>query len=780
MESVSKTMARRKGNRNTPSSSSQANSSSNGDFKSKRNFKPNPGKRRKKKISSEGAMLRKPGSSSRLPAQQGSSPRHSARVPQAGMLVPKKGLPGKKDEKSVIGPVEFHAPRIEGMALLQKIMLSITGLNAIALLFFFVIVFFIANNALDKEIKSGGAIYTNSISSFSQNYLLTVYDYNFVDSRLKTRETSDRLNFVFNKIRSSYLDKFDTTLDSISTNENIDKQLRDGFKNLKMIELDPVYYELSRVQRDLALTAIYYHKLYQHGSDSIKINATPSEIDSAPINFKADKIAASFYTYCISAHSDNSLSRECQKAISLYRDSYSEIISAIQSKYHDKVYESFFEPLTSQSQRIKGVFIGRVSELRSRTDEFKTAKFTPSKISHYADKIGNVDIAEPVSGIRQFYTTFKINNIDNDGEDVEYKVIVEYDNDELEKSKNLLMWSLIILTLLAMIIGFIVSYFLGHAVTNPINHLVETVKQIAQGNYKIRTQIRSRDEFWVLGKTIDMMCSNLESAKELALVFSKYKHDIDITEEVVVQLLPESIPTIPNVDMHAYYNPAKEVGGDYYDFIRIDEDHIGIIVADVSGKGLPGAMVMTMARTILRYEAAQSLMPKEVLSRANRHITRDIKRGMFVTAFYMVLNTKDMTLSAASAGHNPMYVLRYEDLEIEKVNPNGIALGFDKGDIFEHTIREDFIKLNPGDRVIVYTDGVIEAESPETDEQFGEQRLIDIIGNYPEANSKELTEIIEKAIIEHQGGDSEEMQTDDITIVTLRYMPQPKQISKPE
>ena len=771
-------MAKKPKNRKTPSSNINANSYRNNEISNQQVKKYSSKIKSKKKASSDAALIRKVGSSTRLPIAQ-SAQKRSRRLTQPGYLSSKSKISGHTqqslsstpEEKRIIGPKEFLPPKIDGMALLPKFMISISALLAAVLLFFFIIVFFIANNALDKEIKIAGVNYTQSLALFSKNYIQTVYDHQYLESRLKNTESINQLSSIFSSIKNKQLLDFDSFLSGIRANNyQFDKNLQSSFLEVKLHKESPIYNSFPRIQRDVALAAIYNFKLYQEQRDQLKISSDTKNDENIPKNYRDDITVSSFFSYCMKNHSNGALNRKCKNALDSFYEHDESILFTIQNLYHDEYEENFIKPLISQTAKLRGVFIGRESGLKFGTDGFVSENFKPRNFNLFPYKISSVKISDPDSGVRQFYSNFVMNNIENDGKDVQFKVIVEYDNNELEKSKSLLMISLIILALLAMIIGVGVSYFLGHAVTNPIMHLVDTVKQIAQGNYKIRTQVRTHDEFWVLGKTIDMMCNNLDSAKELALVFSKYKHDIDITEEVIIQLLPEKIPTIDRLDMHAYYNPAKEVGGDYYDFIQIDDNHLGIIVADVSGKGLPGAMVMTMSRTILRYEAANSLSPKEVLSRSNRHITHDIKRGMFVTAFYIVLNIKDLSMVASSAGHNPMYVYRYKSGKIEKVNPNGIALGFDKGDIFEQTIKEETVQLEPGDRIILYTDGVVEAQKHDTEEQFGEDKLLYLISKNPDSDSKEITKIIENAIIEHQGGMNEELQNDDITILTMRRL----------
>jgi sigma-B regulation protein RsbU (phosphoserine phosphatase) len=210
------------------------------------------------------------------------------------------------------------------------------------------------------------------------------------------------------------------------------------------------------------------------------------------------------------------------------------------------------------------------------------------------------------------------------------------------------------------------------------------------------------------------------------------------------------------------------VGGDYYDFIQIDEDHEGIIVADVSGKGIPGSLVMTMARAFIRMEAERSrnTSPSDTLIRTNRMLAQDIKKGMFVTGLYAIINKKTRELRVASAGHNPMLVWRAASNQVELVNPNGIALGFDKGPVFERSIKEERVSLDHGDRIVMYTDGTVEAMDA-ANKEFGDEPFQALVRDLAPRDSNQMLNLLVKALDDHRG---KAPQSDDITIVTLRYL----------
>jgi sigma-B regulation protein RsbU (phosphoserine phosphatase) len=241
-------------------------------------------------------------------------------------------------------------------------------------------------------------------------------------------------------------------------------------------------------------------------------------------------------------------------------------------------------------------------------------------------------------------------------------------------------------------------------------------------------------------------------------------HELAIAEELQANLLPRKVPQIPGYDVSAYYRPSREVGGDYYDFIEIDADHLGILVADVSGKGIPGSIVMTETRALVKSEAVRTLSPAETLTRVNRVLYHDIKRGMFVTVYYAILQLQKAILTCVSAGHNPMVLWRKASNTCHLVNPNGLALGIDKGPLFEKTLKEQKIQLFKGDRFALYTDGVIESMN-RNNEQFGQNRFYLRVKQLADKSSSEFLSLLVTELEAHQG---DAPQHDDITIVTGR------------
>lgn len=313
--------------------------------------------------------------------------------------------------------------------------------------------------------------------------------------------------------------------------------------------------------------------------------------------------------------------------------------------------------------------------------------------------------------------------------------------------------------------AILTCFIVGIWVTRPVKSLIIDMITVASGNLEHKTRAHSNDEIGLIAVEFNEMTKHLLIASKKEKEAARLENELEMACEIQMKLLPPRLPRIKGFDIHAVYHPAKEVGGDYYDFFPIDKRHVGIIVADVSGKGIPGSMVMATTRTILRFVAAGNLSSADTLAKTNAMVAADIKRGMFVTAFYLVLDVLDRTLLCSSAGHNPM-IIHHANGEVELINPNGIALGFDKGRIFSRTIKEQHIELLVGDRVVLYTDGVVESMN-EKSEEYTDERFYTFVREHSTDNSETfVTELL--ADLNRHKGKAE--QHDDITIVTFRVI----------
>jgi len=189
----------------------------------------------------------------------------------------------------------------------------------------------------------------------------------------------------------------------------------------------------------------------------------------------------------------------------------------------------------------------------------------------------------------------------------------------------------------------------------------------------------------------------------------RLEQELRIARDIQGFLFPKESPRMEGFELASLARPAMEVGGDYYDYIEVSKDEWGLVIADVSGKGVPGALVMAVVRSMLRAEAVGKSSAAQVLSRVNMSIYRDIRDDMFVSLFYLVLNVRKRTLNYARAGHDPSILFHGKEQRYELLDRGGIALGLDEGAFFNETLEQGEVELSPGDTLVLYTDGITEA-----------------------------------------------------------------------
>jgi sigma-B regulation protein RsbU (phosphoserine phosphatase) len=276
----------------------------------------------------------------------------------------------------------------------------------------------------------------------------------------------------------------------------------------------------------------------------------------------------------------------------------------------------------------------------------------------------------------------------------------------------------------------------------------------------------------ILANTIGMaifalILSNLIKERKTATERDRYRrelerrtYEMEIAGGIQRSFLPESAPRIEGVELAALNSPAREVGGDFYDFIPVSQDKWGLVIADVSGKGVPAALFMALSRTLVRANAVGNPTASQAIRRANDLIVEDDRANMFVTLFYSVLNPTSRTLTYVNAGHNPPVMLRREGHGVILLEAKGIALGV----IPNIELDEKEISLQEGDLVVLYTDGVTEAIN-DREEQFGQQRLVRLIEEGRNLSAQELVTQIQQGVAAFSIG---QPQFDDITVMVLK------------
>jgi serine phosphatase RsbU (regulator of sigma subunit) len=244
----------------------------------------------------------------------------------------------------------------------------------------------------------------------------------------------------------------------------------------------------------------------------------------------------------------------------------------------------------------------------------------------------------------------------------------------------------------------------------------------------------------------------------------RLSNELEIAHQVQMRLLPDEIPIVKGYAIAALCEPAKEVGGDYYDFIKIGEDKIGLVIGDVTGKGLPAAIYMTLVKGIFQSYAENNSSPADVLKKINRLVYQIIQNGVFVTMLYGILDIKNNKFTFSRAGHELPLIYKASEKKAYSDKTVGMALGFEKGDVFSSSIEEITINLDKGDTVLLYTDGVTEANN-KFNEEYGKERIQDFVEENGSQNSARLLELFHEDVKNFCLGTE---QFDDMTIVVIQ------------
>ncbi len=300
----------------------------------------------------------------------------------------------------------------------------------------------------------------------------------------------------------------------------------------------------------------------------------------------------------------------------------------------------------------------------------------------------------------------------------------------------------------------------------------------AYGDMKnIRTAM-NRGAFDFATKPIDMedLSLTIEKAVEEVnyikqtqrehLQLESIQSDLAVAGEIQKAILPCRFPPFPEIkslDIYASMTPAKEIGGDFYDFFRLDDDRIGLVIADVSGKGVPAALFMAVSNTLLRSISMTKDNSQDCIDELNRLLCRVNVNSMFVTVFYGILNHWTGELDYTNGGHNPAYILRGKNGELERLGrfPNLVVGGFE-----DFSYKSESAQLNPGDSLFLYTDGITEAFDAK-EQPFGDERLEDSLVELYHDDAKTIIEGVYADLGDFIGDTT---QSDDITMVVVKRL----------
>ncbi|MFQ5753993.1 MAG: PP2C family protein-serine/threonine phosphatase [bacterium] len=320
---------------------------------------------------------------------------------------------------------------------------------------------------------------------------------------------------------------------------------------------------------------------------------------------------------------------------------------------------------------------------------------------------------------------------------------------------------------IGMAILFIVLYnilviFLSRRLTQPLERLSRAMAAIAQGRLQQQVKVESRDEIGQLAQTFNQM------ALENAVLYDKLreqeriKRELEIAREVQHKLLPDEMPAFSGFQFDGVCLSAQEVGGDYFDFFRLSKAQLGIVIADVSGKGTSASFYMAEIKGMMSSLVSMYNSPKKVLTELNKRLYSSLDRKMFATMIYGVLNVKTRQFTFVRAGHNSLLHITAQD-QCKLFTPRGIGLGLDSGQIFDQSLEESVLAMNKGETLLLFTDGITESMNKNR-EEFGEERLLDTIRRNGTINAISLREKIYREVESFVEG---AQQHDDLTMVVV-------------
>ncbi len=309
---------------------------------------------------------------------------------------------------------------------------------------------------------------------------------------------------------------------------------------------------------------------------------------------------------------------------------------------------------------------------------------------------------------------------------------------------------------------------LARSITGAVHDLFEGTERVGRGDFTHKIPISSRDQLGELASSFNSMTNSIEYLLQEKQEKERLEQELRIARSIQMSLLPQGPLTIPGLALTPHCEPAREVGGDYYDYVPIDDDRIAILIADVSGKGTSAALYMAELKGIILSLSQQHTSPRQLLITANRIISRHLDTRSFITITYAVVDLKARTLTYARAGHCPLIHVPGPNAPSRAAQilvPDGMVLGLqiDDGTMFSQALEEAVVPLGTGDLFLFYTDGITETMNSEGD-MFGDARLADLLQQHADLPPAEIRERILREVQAFAGTAT---QQDDMTMLLL-------------
>jgi serine phosphatase RsbU (regulator of sigma subunit) len=338
---------------------------------------------------------------------------------------------------------------------------------------------------------------------------------------------------------------------------------------------------------------------------------------------------------------------------------------------------------------------------------------------------------------------------------------------------SMLLLLLLFVALLFLVIeaaALVMGLTLARAITGSVHELFEGTEHVRKGDFSHRIQVATRDQLGDLAESFNQMTGSIEDLLRQAEEKKRLEEELRIARVIQMSLLPQGQIAMPGVSVSALCVPAREVGGDYYDFFPLGDDRFGMLIADVSGKGTSAALYMAELKGLMLSLSRTCPSPRQLMLTANQIISDHLDSRSFITMAYAVIDLSARTMVYARAGHTPLIYRRESgdgDPSVEVLTPDGLVLGLriDGGETFERLLTEITIPLHRGDAMLLFTDGISEAMNAESD-LFGDDRLARLVGEHGHLPTDELRERILREIDAFVAGAP---QHDDMTMILIKF-----------
>ena len=326
-----------------------------------------------------------------------------------------------------------------------------------------------------------------------------------------------------------------------------------------------------------------------------------------------------------------------------------------------------------------------------------------------------------------------------------------------------------VLFLIILAVAFLMGFVLARSITGAVHELFEGTEKVRGGDFSHKIVVRTQDQMGELAESFNSMTGSIEDLLVQKAQKERLEQELRIAREIQMSLLPQEALTSGGLSFAGHCEPAREVGGDYYDFWAIDDHRFGMLIADVAGKGTSAALYMAELKGIVLSFSQSHMSPRQLLIDANRIISNHLDTRRFITMTYGVVDVRAATLTYARAGHCPLIRLpgpNSPSQAAEVLAPDGLVLGLkiDDGEMFARLLEEATIPIAPGDVFLLYTDGLTEAMNAAGD-FFGEERLSALVQSHGTAPFAQLRDEILGAISTFVGPVE---QQDDMTMLLLR------------